>query len=317
MPTEISPSINPAAAPIPSNNLSETYSVIAVFSAAFLTILLFALTPITTRVALRQIDSLGVGLIRIVAAAPFSGLLLFALRLRPPITTRTDRKLLAISAAGGFIGFSLLFSFGTQRTSALHAGFGLALTPLFTGLIGMAVDRRRPHFGWLLGAAVAMAGEAGLLSARFGTLSQSSSIVGDLLVLGASFSNAIGFVAGSRLTARAGAWTATFWAVLLAGLVLVPALWLSEDWATWERLDITTWIAVAHLAVGATIIGYLAWSYALARGGLARVSVLQFLQPIFTAAFAEVLLGERLTVPELAMGATILVGVIIARQSRI
>jgi drug/metabolite transporter (DMT)-like permease len=317
MPTRLQGKVGRAISRVSSSVSSQNYPVTAVFGAAFITIFLFSLTPITTHVALRQIDSLGVGLIRIVAAAPFSGLLLLVCRLRPPIAHPTERKLLAISAASGFIGFSLLFSFGTQRTSALHAGFGLALTPLFTGLIGMAVDRRRPHLGWLLGAAVAMAGEAGLLLVRFGDLSQSTSIAGDLLVLAAASSNAIGFVAGSRLTARTDAWTATFWAVLIAGLVLAPALWFNEDFAMWQRLNLTTWIAVAHLALGATIIGYLAWFYALARGGLARVSVLQFLQPIFTAAFAGVLLGERLTVAELAMGATILLGVMIARQSRI
>jgi drug/metabolite transporter (DMT)-like permease len=300
-----------------NNSLFRNHSVIAVYGAAFVTIFLFALTPITTRVALRQIDSLGVGLVRVVAAAPLSGLLLLACRLRPPIAHPTERKLLAISAAGGFIGFSLLFSFGAERTSALHAGFGLALTPLFTGLIGMAVDRHRPHLGWLLGAGVAIAGEAGLLMVRFGDLSQGTSIIGDLLVLAAACSNAIGFVAGSRLAARTDAWTATFWGVLVAGLVLAPALWFNEDFLMWRRLDLTTWIAVAHLALGATIVGYMAWFYALARGGLARVSVLQFLQPIFTAAFAGVLLGERLTMVELAMGATILTGVIVARQSRI
>jgi drug/metabolite transporter (DMT)-like permease len=119
------------------------------------------------------------------------------------------------------------------------------------------------------------------------------------------------------LTARTDAWTATFWAILIAGLVLAPALWFDEDFAIWQRLDLTTWVAVAHLALGATIIGYMAWFYALARGGLARVSVLQFLQPIFTVIFAGVLLGETLTAAELLMGATILIGVIIARQSRV
>jgi len=152
---------------------------------------------------------------------------------------------------------------------------------------------------------------------RFGDLSQSVSIVGDLLVLAAASSNAIGFVAGSQLTARTDSWTATFWGVLIAGLVLAPALWLDADLVMWERLDLTTWIALGHLALGATVIGYMAWFYALARGGLARVSVLQFLQPIFTVIFAGVLLGERLTAAELVMGATILIGVIVARQSRV
>jgi hypothetical protein len=63
---------------------------------------------------------------------------------------------------------------------------------------------------------------------------------------------------------------------------------------------------VSICRLGATVIGYMAWLHALARGG---VSVLQFLQPIFTFIFAGVLLGGRVTAAELVvMSATILMG---------
>jgi hypothetical protein len=90
---------------LPNSSSVSNHSAIAVFGAAFVTIFLFALTPITTRVALHQIDSLGLGLMRIVAAAPFAGLLLLARRLPPPIADRTQCKLLAISVLAALLDF--------------------------------------------------------------------------------------------------------------------------------------------------------------------------------------------------------------------
>ena len=71
-----------------------------------------------------------------------------------------------------------------------------------------------------------------------------------------------------------------------------------------------------HLTVGAGVIGWAAWYWALARGGITRVSVLQFFQPVIALVFAGAILSERLTLPLLLAASTILVGVGIARSGR-
>jgi drug/metabolite transporter (DMT)-like permease len=80
------------------------------------------------------------------------------------------------------------------------------------------------------------------------------------------------------------------------------------------RAGAASWAAVLFLAVVTSIAGYVGWYWALARGGIARVAPLQFLQPLSGLLLAALLLGERLTWP-LAVGAAVVItGVAIARR---
>ena len=55
-----------------------------------------------------------------------------------------SRRLLAVSAAAGFVVFPVVYTIGQERTSALHGVMILAALPIFTGLYAAAVVRRRP-----------------------------------------------------------------------------------------------------------------------------------------------------------------------------
>ena len=77
----------------------------------------------------------------------------------------------------------------------------------------------------------------------------------------------------------------------------------------------TAWGAVVFLAVVTSILGYVGWYWALARGGIERIAPLQFLLPVSGLALAALVLDERLTVP-LAIGAVLVIGgVTIARRA--
>ena len=289
-----------------------------VLGAAALTIFLFALTPVTTRVATFQLDGASVGMFRTLGAGILAAPILLFARLKPP-ADRRGWMLLALSAFGGFIGFPVLFSMGAQRTSACHAGLIMAAIPLFTGLIGSVAKRQWPGPFWLIGAAIAMAGEAVLIySAGAGAAAGSANTpFGDLLVLGSCLCVAGGFVAGTLLTEKIkNAFAATLWAILLATIVLLPFEVTAANRVAWAELTPQSWAALLHLTAGANIIGWAAWFWAMARGGIARVSVLQFLQPAISIGLAGAILSEQLTAPLLLAGATILAGVAIARSSR-
>jgi drug/metabolite transporter (DMT)-like permease len=293
--------------------LLDVKSAASVFGAAFITITLFALTPITTRFVVAHVDAMTVGLSRTVLAVPVAAAILFAFRLRPPAGFRQWR-LLAVSAGGGFVGFPILFSLGAQRTSAAHACLCMAAIPLFTALTGMLVEGKRPRLGWILGAGIAMFGEASLVSIRDPLLSQPYSVTGDGLVLASAVSVACSFVAGSRLTAQTDSWSATFWSVALAGAMLSPWFVVRAAAVNWPDLTLLDWAALAHLSIGASVIGWVAWFYALARGGVARVAALQFLQPVLSLIFAASMLAESITPLVTLVAGTILVGLALARK---
>jgi len=197
-----------------------------------------------------------------------------------------------------------------QSTSATHAGLIMASMPLVTGAIGFMLDRKLPRAASLLGAALGLAGETALVLAADRGAPAQSTTVGDLVVLVSCASFCVGAVAESRLTARIGPWRPTLWAIALAGVVLLPPA-MHE----WSRVSIAastlaTWLALIHLCVGASGIACVAWPFALARGGIARVAPLQFAQPLLAVVFAAALLGEHVSPAQMLYGAVILLGLV-------
>jgi drug/metabolite transporter (DMT)-like permease len=306
------------SAPIPRtivvNNKAREPSGAMIVGAAFVTIFLFALSPITTRLLASDLDGLSLALLRVMAVAPIAATVICVRRLAPPAGAKA-LSLLAFQTAGAFIGFPILFSLGTARTSAVHASLCMATIPLFTAAIGLAIERRRPEIGFLLGAGVAIVGEVFVvLSRSIGGLHEPT-IIGDTLVLASCLSAACGFIAGGRLASVLDTWTATFWGLLAGSVCLAPLLLTPIAHIPWSSMNAFDWLAVLHLTAGIAI-GYSTWFFALAHGDVARIASLQFLQPILSVAYAAMLLSEPVALPTVIAGIVIIGGVAIA-QGRI
>jgi drug/metabolite transporter (DMT)-like permease len=274
---------------------------------------LFALTPATTRLAAAQIDGLSVGIIRTVGAGLVALPLLVLLRLTPP-KRMGHWSLLLLSAFGSFAAFPILFSIGTQRTSGCHAALIMAVMPLLVGCTGMVLDRRLPRPTWFMGAAIAVAGEIALVCIRSGGVSTTATLSGDAIVLAGCILFALGVVAGARLSTRIDPLSATFWAITVASIGLVPLAVM--HWRTmplsYHAFTATTWVAVLHITIGATIIANVSWLWALSRGGLVRVAPIQFAQPVCALVFASALLSERLNGVLILVAAVIIFGTVTA-----
>ena len=211
--------------------------------------------------------------------------------------------------------FPVVYTIGQQRTSGLHGVMILAALPIFTGLYAAAAARRVPGRAWLLGSAIALAGEVVLIGAR-GAGTGDATLTGDLLVLAAALVVSAGYVAGALLPPRGvSSSAATFWGVVLGAIVLSPlaTLLFAKDGppdAGWQA-----WAAVGVLAAATSVVGYIGWYWALDRGGIARISTVQFLQPLSGFALAVVVLGDHVT-PAIAGGAAAIVcGVVIAQRA--
>jgi len=281
---------------------------------AVLVMVVWGATPVLTRIALDDMEPLVVATLRTIVAGLLAAPLL--LRAREPFPRATSaRRLLAVSAAAGFVVFPVVYTVGQERTSGLHGVMILAALPIFTGLYAAAVERRLPTRGWLVGCAIALVGEAVLIGARGGGTGEAT-LTGDLIVLAAALVVSAGYVAGALLPPRGvSSSAATFWGVVLGAIVLSPlaTVLLAEDGlpnAGWRA-----WGAVLVLAVVTSVIGYIGWYWALDRGGIARISTVQFLQPLSGFALAVVVLGDRVT-PAIALGAAAIVcGVVIAQRA--
>lgn len=281
---------------------------------AVLVMVVWGATPILTRLALEDLEPLVVATLRTVLAGLLAVLLLANAR-HPLPRGPTARRLLAVSAAAGFVVFPVVYTIGQQRTSGLHGVMILAALPIFTGLYASAVGRRLPARAWLAGSAVALTGEGVLIGARGGG-GGDVTLGGDLLVLASALVVSAGYVAGALLPPRGvPSSAATFWGVLLGAVVLAPVATalLARDGL--PDAGPTAWGAVAFLAAVTSIVGYVGWYWALDRGGIARIATLQFLQPLSGFALAVVVLGDSVTPAIVLGGAAIVGGILIAQRA--
>jgi drug/metabolite transporter (DMT)-like permease len=279
----------------------------AVYVAAFLALLLWAGTPIANKLAVASIDPATAGLARSALAGVLAGVLALHWRLPFPSLGR-HRAVLAASSLASFTIWPLLLSFGLGRTSANHAALMIATIPVFTGLIAAAIDRRWPGTAWWIGVAIALCGAALLITVRSSAATAAGSVSGDLVIMVGVVACAAGYVGGGKLSPQLGALPTTLWSLALGTLVLVPAvivLWSRTDWS---HVGQSAWLAVGYMAVCSSLLGYLAWFWALGHGGITRISAWQLGQPLMTVVLAGLVLGERATWPLVLAGAAVLIG---------
>jgi drug/metabolite transporter (DMT)-like permease len=110
-----------------------------------------------------------------------------------------------------------------------------------------------------------------------------------------------------------GSWGTTFWGALAAGIVLTPFLFLLPDDAL-SGAGFAAWASVLYLAAGSTVLAYVAWYWCLGKGGIGRVGIFQFLQPVVGVSLAIIVLGEPLSVPLVSAALAIIGGVVIAQR---
>ncbi len=309
----LSPSDRTAGGPVESHAGPPAAAPLPVLAAALSAVVIWAGTPIATKLAVGELDPLAVGLFRTLLGTLIAAPLLLIRRHGLPAAGWT-RGLLAVSALGGFVVFPLLFSLGVERTTAAHGALALALLPILTGLIAAGADRRLPGPRWWLGAAVALAGTWLLIDRRFGLSAPGASVEGDLIVLLSCLAASAGYVAGARAAREIGTEAVTLWGLLIGGLLLLPLVPFVVDLEDLRALDADIWAAVAYLGLLSSIVAYLAWYWALAQGDIGRTGLIQFLQPFLGLLFAVAVLGEVLTWPLVASGLVIVGGVALARS---
>jgi drug/metabolite transporter (DMT)-like permease len=286
-----------------------------VFIAALAGVIIFGGSAIATKVAVSAIAPVDVSIMRTIIGGLLALPLTLLLRIPLPASS-PQRYLLVISGFCGFIAFPLLFTLGVNLTSANHATMILAILPVMTGAIANAWDRQSPRASWWLGCAIAFGGEV-LLLYDPAAAGGEASIEGDLLVWSSTLFASLGYVAGARLQ-RSGysARGTTFWGVGLFAMLLLPALFFYIDLDALAGAGAYAWSGLLYQAIGVTIVAYILWYWALGTGGIARVGLFQFLQPISGVILAWLILAETLSLIFLLASSIIMVGVILAFRAR-
>jgi len=212
----------------------------------------------------------------------------------------------AVWREGAIAGLLLFGGYATQTmglvyTSASNSGLITGLYVVFTPLLAALVARRAPRLPAAAGAVLAFAGLALLTFEGGFTLRR-----GDLLTVACAVSYSAHIVYLSRVAFRHRVipFTAVQLAVVAQGGLAASVLFEGPQLPTaavWPALLLT------GLAVSAGAFFLQVWSQTVI--GPARTAIVLALEPAFAAAFAAVLLGERLNATGWGGAALILAGI--------
>lgn len=263
----------------------------------------FATLPIAAKVALRDLSSPALSLLRVVGAAALF-LVLHRALVREPVRSPGDYARLALYALFGVVANQLLYVQALTLTTATAAQTMQTTGPAMTLLIAILLGRERATPWKWVGIATAAAGMLYLVGVDLATGSGMGNLLAFLNV--AAFSAYL--VLSRDLARRYHPLTVITWVFVfgVAGMVPwgVPALLA-------ERGGVTpaTWAALAWIVVVPTVMGYYLNVWALQRVQSSVVAVYVYLQPIATAMLAVPILGERPSARLIPAGALIFAGV--------
>ncbi len=219
------------------------------------------------------------------------------------------------------LGYGLTISFGQFAFlfSAISVGMPAGLASLvlqaqafFTIILGAIAFGERLQSKQMAGIALAAIGVLVLIEASFS--GEHVALLGFMLTLAAALSWACGNIFNKKimqLPERPGVMSLVAWSALIPVLPFMLASYLLDGpgvmLASLVNIDITTVLALCYLAWAASIVGYGIWGALLGRYETWRVAPLSLLVPVFGIASAALLLGERLSLLQLA-GAVMIMG---------
>lgn len=266
----------------------------------------FATLPIAVKVALRDLSSPALALLRVSGAA----LLFWVLQrvtIRERILSWRDYGLLAAYSLFGVILNQLLYITALTLTTATAAQTLVTAGPAMTLLIAILAGKEMGTPAKWLG--IALAGSGALVLVGVGL--HEGSGLGNLLALLNVASYSVYLVISRGLLRRYHALTVITW-VFVFGVVGMLPWGMGPALREVGGMSTTTWMMMIYIIVFPTVAAYYLNTWALARAESSLVSTFVYLQPAMTAALAVPVLGEHVSWRMVPAVALIFAGVAVA-----
>lgn len=280
---------------------------IAVHVTLVLVQILFASLAIAGRYVLTSLPAGALVLVRVLGATLVLGLVnLF--RNGRWVRDRGDLGRLAILGTLGIAGNQTLFVYGLRHTTAINATILVTTVPVFT-VLGSVLTRREPPSALKLGGiALAALGAVYLIGPDRVSLTPDVAL-GNALIVGGMMCYAAYFLYSKRLLQHYDSITVSFYVMLFGLLGVLPIGVHTVYGMDLAAVSGPVWWWVAYIVVFATIVTYLLNIWALRRASPNLVAVYIYLQPLFAAAVAPLILqGEEITPRAVAAALAIFVG---------
>jgi drug/metabolite transporter (DMT)-like permease len=242
-----------------------------------------------------------------------AGAIFVALTLLGERTLRIQRRHAPVMLLAAVVLFvnQVCFVLALDATTASTIGLLIGTIPIFAALLGLALGRERLRGRFWLAAAISSIGVA---LVAVGSVGQVSGGYGGILLGLATAATWAGYSVAVTPLMRTyspahvsaivigGAW-------ILVALVGLPVT-RDQDWG----LAPEVWLLLVLATLGPLVVTNILWFRVLHRIGPARATLAANLQPFVAAVLAVVLLSEPLGLAQVAGGALIGAGLLVARR---
>jgi drug/metabolite transporter (DMT)-like permease len=232
---------------------------------------------------------------------------------------RREWRLVFGLGATGVAAFHTLTYFALQSTTATSALLMLSLAPIAILAGAMMIGLERPNRRQLTGALVSISGAAVLITrGELAVIYTANFVTGDLWMLAAVAIWASYSLLLRRRPTDLPQTVALFASITVALMLLMPLLILYPGTQLVAFASLTTLLGIGYMAVFASLIAFLLWSYGVSKIGPSRSGQFIHLMPVFGAALAVTLLNEAVNFAHIAGAALVMTGIaLVERRSKL
>lgn len=231
----------------------------------------------------------------------------------PPIPRAVLGRLFLLGVAGNTL-YQMAFLFGLARTTATNSALIIAFIPVMVAVLGSLTGVELATRGVKLALGLGTLGVILVIADRGPARLSGDTLLGDAVTLGAVVLWA-GYTLGIR---RSGQGISPLRLTLITTAAGTPGLllaglpsFLSHDWGS---VPPAAWGALFYASAASIVVAYLIWNLSVQAIGTNRTSLYACVTPVFAAAGAWVVLGERFSALQLAGGVLVLASVLVARR---
>ena len=227
---------------------------------------------------------------------------------------RLPRRVVLTGLLLGAAGYSLqsgLYFAAIGRLDVSLVSLLLYTYPAFVTLAALALGRAAPSLR--TGVALTMA-SVGLALVLLTAGMSEFDVTGALLALGASLTYTAYILVSDRVVGEVDPFVLS--ALVLAGATASFAVAGAATGTLDLALGAEAWLWLVLIALVSTVVAVSAFFAGLRRVGPSEAAILSTFEPIVTVALALVVLGERLSEPQLAGGALVLAAVVLLQLRR-
>jgi drug/metabolite transporter (DMT)-like permease len=238
----------------------------------------------------------------------------------PNFRTKIDRqdwpRLILCGLLGVAINQILFFS-GLALTSPIHGSLMMLSTPILVTFIAAFLNKESITTYKISGLSLGIIGALILILSRHVEQSGSNILLGDILILLNATSYAFYLVLVKPLMQKYRPIIVIRWIFLIGFLFVLPLGFNELLCINWPTLQVQHWYAIAFIIIGVTFCTYLWNIYAINILGSSIAGAYIYLQPIFAALVAIIIMHENITWQKIIASLLIFGGVWLVNKKNI